>query len=70
VNAYAPGVVQTEMIGPIVTGPGSVRDLMKIPHAKLGQPEDIASVVSYLVKPEAHLITGQSINVDGGLHFD
>jgi len=70
VNAYAPGVIQTEMIGPVLTGPGSVRELMKIPHAKLGQPEDIASVVSYLAKPEAHFITGQSIIVDGGLQFD
>jgi len=72
VNAYAPGVIliQTELIGPILSGPGSVRDLLKMPHAKLGQPEDIASIVSYLVKPEAHFITGQSINVDGGLHFD
>jgi len=70
VNAYAPGVIQTEMIGPVLTGPGSLRERMKIPHASLGQPEDIASIVSYLAKPEAHFITGQSIIVDGGVLFD
>jgi NAD(P)-dependent dehydrogenase (short-subunit alcohol dehydrogenase family) len=31
-----------------------------------GQPEDIASIVSYLASKEAHFITGQCITVDGG----
>ncbi|KLO10068.1 NAD-binding protein [Schizopora paradoxa] len=70
VNAYAPGIIQTDLIGPVLSGPGSLRDLMKIPDATLGQPENIASIVSYLVKPEAHFITGQSIIVDGGVQFD
>lgn len=32
-------------------------------------PDVIASVVSYLVKPEAHFITGQSIDVNGGAYM-
>jgi len=34
------------------------------------EPHVIASIVSYLVKPEAYFITGQSITVDGGRYMD
>lgn len=36
---------------------------MKIPHAKTGQPFDVASVVAYLVSPAAHFITGDDLKI-------
>ncbi|EPT03372.1 NAD-binding protein [Fomitopsis schrenkii] len=42
-------------------------DLMKMPVA---EPEVIASLVSYIAKPEAYFITGQTISANGGAHFD
>ncbi|KAG1739897.1 uncharacterized protein EDB91DRAFT_372474 [Suillus paluster] len=38
-----------------------------VPIKHIGQPEDIASIVSYLASKEAHFITGQCISVDGGI---
>jgi len=74
VNAYAPGLIKTQLVvNPLVDdeGPGSaLKKLVGLPGARYEEPEVIASLVSYLVKPEAHFITGQAINCDGGLVFD
>ena len=37
---------------------------MNIPHAKVGQPEQVASLVSYLASPESHFLTGMDFNYD------
>jgi NAD(P)-dependent dehydrogenase (short-subunit alcohol dehydrogenase family) len=41
--------------------------LSRIPLGRYGQPEDVAKVVAFLVSPEADYMTGQAINVTGGL---
>ncbi|MGD9897498.1 MAG: 3-oxoacyl-[acyl-carrier-protein] reductase [Calditrichaceae bacterium] len=66
VNAVAPGFIETEMTENL---PQQVKDelLKSIPLAKLGQPEDVAKLVSFLVSDDAAYITGQVINVDGGM---
>jgi len=66
VNAVAPGFVQTDMTA------GLADDLMEevtkqIALGRLGDANEIASVVSYLASPGASYITGQTIVVDGGL---
>ncbi|KZT67278.1 NAD(P)-binding protein [Daedalea quercina L-15889] len=78
VNAYAPGVIATSMVAfpeDLERGvaPGTTMLERADPHARFGPPpgpEVIASLVSYLAQPEAYFITGQTINVDGGMHFD
>ena len=40
---------------------------LRIPLRRIGQPEDIAKAVAFLMSPEAHYITGADIVVDGGL---
>ncbi|EMD34707.1 hypothetical protein CERSUDRAFT_116895 [Gelatoporia subvermispora B] len=77
VNAYAPGVIITEM----TRSPhdkdkaegkhgDSTKALLGLPsHAPDAEPEVIASIVSYLVKPETYFITGQAISVDGGVYM-
>ena len=65
-NAVAPGFIDTEMTRVLEE---SVRSKLieQIPLARLGQPEDVASCVSFLVSENASYITGQVINVNGGM---
>lgn len=64
VNAVAPGFIQTEMTE------GLPVDMLKqmIPAARFGQPEEVASLVSFLVSKEASYITGECVNINGGLY--
>jgi 3-oxoacyl-[acyl-carrier protein] reductase len=66
VNAVAPGFVQTEMTDVLSE---SVKEgaVAQIPLKKFGQPEDIAETVAFLASDKAKYITGQVINVDGGM---
>jgi len=66
VNAVAPGFIQTAMTDKL---PEEVKTAMlkQIPLNKLGQPEDVAAAVLFLSGPESDYITGQVINVNGGM---
>ena len=66
VNAIAPGFIKTEMTERLSQ---EVRAEMRktIPLAKFGEVEDVAKVVLFLVSDAAGYITGQVINVDGGM---
>ena len=66
VNMVAPGYINTDMTSVL---PEKVREAMVegIPMGRVGNPEDVANAVSFLVSDEASYITGQVINVDGGM---
>lgn len=66
VNAIAPGFIQTEMTEVLSEEQKSAM-LSIIPLEKLGEPEDVAKVVSFLASDDAKYITGQTIHVDGGM---
>ncbi len=63
-NAVCPGPVETEMTR------GFDYSVEGLPIARMGQPEDIAEAVVFLASPAAHYITGQALNVDGGMVMD
>jgi len=66
VNAVAPGFIETAMTDALKTD--LKESLIKqIPAGRLGRPEDIARVVTFLCTPAADYITGQTITVDGGM---
>jgi 3-oxoacyl-[acyl-carrier protein] reductase len=66
VNAVAPGFIDTEMTKKL--GDQSKENFLQaIPLRRLGTPEDVALVVLFLVSEDAGYVTGQVINVDGGL---
>ena len=66
VNAVAPGFVETEMTEDLSDEQKNII-LQAIPMKKYAQPQDIASMVSFLCSEDASYITGQTFNVDGGL---
>jgi NAD(P)-dependent dehydrogenase (short-subunit alcohol dehydrogenase family) len=80
VNAVCPGVVDT----PMTTGLHEIRAsalgitpkesldrmIAKIPLGRLEKPEDVAATVSFLCSPDAAYITGQSLNVCGGMEMN
>lgn len=66
VNAIAPGFIETDMTK--VLGDNLKQSmLLNIPKNTFGKPEDIANVVAFLASDMAGYITGQVINVDGGM---
>lgn len=66
VNAIAPGFIETDMTANL--GEEVSKGLMtKIPLERLGSPEDIAGAAVFLASPDARYITGQTLNVDGGM---
>lgn len=66
VNAVAPGFIETEMTE--VLGEKFKEEAKKgIPLKRLGTPKDVANVVGFLASEEGSYITGQVINVDGGI---
>ena len=65
-NAVAPGFIITDMTGVL---PEAVREnfLKVIPMKRGGSPADVANVVYFLCSPDSDYVTGQVINVDGGM---
>jgi len=66
VNAVAPGFIVTSMTEVL---PDNVKEKLKeqVSLGRLGEPEDVARAVAFLVSDEASYITGQTIAVDGGM---
>ena len=66
VNAVAPGFVETDMTAKL-DETHKKQYLSLIPMERYGKPEEVAEVISFLVSPAASYITGQIVNVDGGM---
>ena len=66
VNAVAPGFIKTDMTDVL---PEAIKTgvVGQIPLGRFGEPEDIAAAVTFLASAEASYITGQTLNVDGGM---
>lgn len=63
VNAIAPGVIETDMTAEL-----PIEEIQKmIPMRRMGKPNEIASLVAYLLSDDASYITRQVISVNGGL---
>lgn len=68
VNTVAPGFIDTDMTKDL---PEASREalLEQVPLARLGTPADIAASVLFLASPLAGYITGETLNINGGLHM-
>jgi len=66
VNAVCPGAIDTDMAKGVKEGGQLAQVLARIPKGRLGQPEEIASLVVFLASEESDYISGAAIVVDGG----
>lgn len=64
VNAVSPGLIETDMVSEI---PSLENMVKQIPLQRMGQPEEVAGAVSFLLSKDSTYITGQTISVNGGL---
>jgi NAD(P)-dependent dehydrogenase (short-subunit alcohol dehydrogenase family) len=65
VNAVAPGPIATAMT---TAFPPALQAL--IPRGRMGTPDDVARAISFLVQREADFITGEVLDVNGGMWSD
>lgn len=68
VNVVAPGFIDTDMTRALSEEQRGAL-LGQIPLARLGQPEEIAQAVGFLASPAASYITGETLNVNGGMYM-
>jgi len=68
VNVVAPGFIETPMTDPL---PQELKDKMKslIPLGRFGSDRDVAAAIIFLASDEAAYITGQVLDVNGGMHM-
>lgn len=64
VNAVAPGFIRSDMTHEL--DPNQIKQM--VPMGRIGEPEEVAHVVSFLVSDKASYITGEVININGGIH--
>jgi meso-butanediol dehydrogenase/(S,S)-butanediol dehydrogenase/diacetyl reductase len=81
VNAICPGIVDTPLWKPIgddlvrqgfLKDSGDVLEMMssQVPLGRPSAPDDIAGLAAFLASTDANYMTGQAVNIDGGLAFD
>ncbi len=67
VNAVAPGFIETDMTSEL-TQEQSQAILDRVPLGRMGKPEEVAAAVEFLISDAAAYITGQTLQVNGGLY--
>ena len=67
-NSIAPGAIKTNINQDVWSTDQGQKDMLKlIPYKRIGEPEDVANVASWLASDESEYINGSTIFVDGGM---
>lgn len=67
VNAVAPGLIETPMLRKVMSGRDEEAMKKTVPLGRLGEAAEVAGVIAFLLSDDASYVTGQLINIDGGL---
>ena len=68
INSIAPGAIETPINTKLLNDPVKLKELLEnIPLGRLGKPEDVAGIASFLASDESDYVTGTTVFVDGGL---
>ena len=67
VNAVAPGFIETDMTS-VLDDDQKERIMEKIPLGRMGQAKEVAAAVAFLISDDAAYITGQTLQINGGLY--
>lgn len=68
-NAVAPGTIQTEFLGGMLTEQAKADRVQRVPLGRLGMPQEVAATVTFLLSEEASYLNGSIVAIDGGLMF-
>jgi 3-oxoacyl-[acyl-carrier protein] reductase len=68
-NSVAAGFVDTAMSSVASSAPSVAAAIQSVPMGRMGTPEEIASAVAFLASEDSSYVTGQTLNVNGGLYF-
>jgi acetoacetyl-CoA reductase len=69
VNTVSPGYLRTKMVEAVPSDVMNGKILPQIPMGRLGEPDEIAGLVAYLVSEDAGFMTGANIAINGGQHM-
>ena len=67
--SQTPGYLRTPMVEKVPPDVLAGRILPEIPLGRLGEPDEVARLVSYLASPHAAFITGANLSINGGQHM-
>jgi NAD(P)-dependent dehydrogenase (short-subunit alcohol dehydrogenase family) len=68
-NAVSPGLIETDMSKNEINSKSGKQKIINIPLQKIGNVDDVAESVLYLVSKSGNYITGQTLNINGGQYF-
>ena len=69
-NTVSPGLVMTKMSEKEINSKSGKKKIASIPVGRLGTADEISHVVKFLCSEESSYVTGQTINVNGGMYFN
>ncbi|MDK2801164.1 MAG: 3-oxoacyl-[acyl-carrier protein] reductase [Clostridiales bacterium] len=69
-NAVAPGLIDTDITGGMMTDERREELKKDIPLGRLGTPQDVANAILFLASDESSYVTGEVMDVNGGSHID
>ena len=67
VNCVSPGLIETDMTAGELATPAAATKIASIPAARVGAPDEVANAIVFLLSSESSYITGEIMNVNGGL---